>query len=86
MTHSKVWKNNNQVDNHLGLDRNQASNLSYYFHLRKPETLNNKTMLQREQMNKALDFADTIDEDIPNRMNVYSSFINNCRLLGNELY
>jgi radial spoke head protein 9 len=50
-----------------GLTKLQAGKLKNYFHLRKPEILPNKTLLEREQLNKNIDFADSLDEDIPSR-------------------
>lgn len=43
----------------------EAAKLCNYFHFREPEKLPEKSLLQKANLNKSLDFLDTIDEDIP---------------------
>lgn len=55
------------TENHAfhGLTVGQSSELSYYFHLRQPEKLPKKTLLEREGLVRITDFADNISEDEP---------------------
>ena len=48
-----------------GLSVTEAAKLCSFLHFREPEKLLQKTLLQRANMDKALDFLDPIDEDIP---------------------
>ncbi len=51
-----------------GLDRYSSSKLVNYVHARPPVKLPLKSLLEQEHLSKSLDFMDTIDEDVPNRM------------------
>ncbi|PRP72787.1 hypothetical protein PROFUN_07687 [Planoprotostelium fungivorum] len=53
-----------------GLTVAQSTELAYYFHLRQPEKLPRKTLLEREGHVKIIDFADNIAEDVPHVTNV----------------
>merc|ERR1712141_114393 len=48
-----------------GLTPAEAGRLSSYFHFRDPIFLQEKTLLQKADLDKAIDFLDTIDADIP---------------------
>ncbi len=48
-----------------GLAVAESAKLCNYMHLREPERLHEKSLLQKANLDKALDFMDTIDEDIP---------------------
>lgn len=48
-----------------GLTLSEASQLYSYLHFRKAEKLLSKTLLQRSNLDKSIDFMDTIEEDIP---------------------
>lgn len=43
----------------------EASQLYNFLHFRKAEKLLGKTLLQRSNLDKSIDFMDTIEEDIP---------------------
>ena len=51
-----------------GLSHKEAMQLKNYLHMRRPEKIQFQTLLQKEYLSKSLDFADTIDEDVPNSM------------------
>lgn len=55
------------LENHNfhGLSVGQSTELSFYFHLRQPDRLPKKTLLEREGLVKITDFADNIAEDVP---------------------
>ncbi|KAL8597169.1 hypothetical protein ACOMHN_050505 [Nucella lapillus] len=48
-----------------GLTVSEAAKLRNYLHFRESTLLQQKTLLQRANMDKAVDFMDTADEDIP---------------------
>ena len=48
-----------------GLESNDASRLKSYVHARLPQNKWNANLLTRQDYNYALDFLDTIDEDVP---------------------
>lgn len=48
-----------------GLSPAEASRLTSYFHFREPVFLPEKTLLQKADLDKAIDFLDPIDADIP---------------------
>ncbi|CAH1792347.1 unnamed protein product [Owenia fusiformis] len=48
-----------------GLSVSEAAKQGSYLHFRDPIKLQEKTLLQKANMDKALDFLDPIDEDIP---------------------
>ncbi|XP_047132959.1 radial spoke head protein 9 homolog [Hydra vulgaris] len=48
-----------------GLTQVEAMKLSSYFHFRNPVLLQNKSLLEKADLDKALDFLDPIDVDIP---------------------
>jgi radial spoke head protein 9 len=48
-----------------GLAVNEAAKLSNYFHFRDPKLLREKPLLFRANLDKAIDFLDSIDEDQP---------------------
>jgi len=48
-----------------GLTIEAAKRESSYFHFREPEILKTKTLLEKADLDKALDFLDPIDSDIP---------------------
>eukprot|EP00118_Oscarella_pearsei_P001102 m.6602 g.6602 ORF g.6602 m.6602 type:complete len:273 (+) comp16380_c0_seq1:29-847(+) len=48
-----------------GLALAKAGLLSSYLHFREPKLLEHKTLLQRSNLDKSIDFMDSIDEDIP---------------------
>jgi len=43
----------------------ESAKLCNYFHFREPEKLQEKSLLQRANLDKAIDFMDSINEDIP---------------------
>lgn len=49
-----------------GLKPQQSEKLSSFLHLRKPELIEKKTLLEREGYTKAFDFLDNLEDDIPN--------------------
>lgn len=48
-----------------GLSVSEAAKLCSYTHFREPKLLHEKTLLQRANLEKAIDFMDIIEEDIP---------------------
>jgi len=48
-----------------GLSVADSGKLSSYFHFREPFVLNQKTLLQKAELDKAVDFLDPIDGDVP---------------------
>eukprot|EP00033_Pygsuia_biforma_P001680 GCRY01001884.1.p1 GENE.GCRY01001884.1~~GCRY01001884.1.p1 ORF type:complete len:326 (-),score=54.86 GCRY01001884.1:324-1223(-) len=48
-----------------GLSLEEADKIQFYFHKREPVHLQQKTLLEREQLLKAVDFMDSIAEDFP---------------------
>jgi len=48
-----------------GLSVSEAAKLCNYAHLRPAVQLNDKSLLQKASLDKAIDFMDAIDEDIP---------------------
>lgn len=48
-----------------GLSHSESQNLQNYFHLRNPEMLPQKTLLERAKLDRAIDFLDTIADDTP---------------------
>ena len=48
-----------------GLPVAESAKLCNYFHFREPEKLHEKSLLQRANLDKPIDFMDSIDEDIP---------------------
>lgn len=48
-----------------GLAVAEAAKLCNYMHLREAERLHDKSLLQKANLDKAIDFMDPIDEDIP---------------------
>lgn len=48
-----------------GIAVSDADNLHSYMHLRSPENIQKKTLLEKEPLIRSLDFMDTIDEDVP---------------------
>jgi len=48
-----------------GLQIQEAGKLSSYFHFREPVRLNEKSLLEKADLDKAIDFLDSIDDDIP---------------------
>eukprot|EP00795_Rhopilema_esculentum_P002716 gene2716-929_t len=48
-----------------GLSPAEAGRLSSYFHFREPIFLQEKSLLQKADLDKAIDFLDPIDADIP---------------------
>merc|ERR1712179_32595 len=48
-----------------GLTVSEAAKLCSYMHFCEPIQLHEKTLLQRADMDKAIDFLDTLEEDIP---------------------
>uniref|UniRef100_A0A0B7ABU3 Radial spoke head protein 9 homolog n=1 Tax=Arion vulgaris TaxID=1028688 RepID=A0A0B7ABU3_9EUPU len=49
-----------------GLTVQEASKLCNYMHFRKAKTLDFKNLLQRANVDRAIDFMDSIEDDIPN--------------------
>lgn len=49
----------------IGLSVSESAKLCNYMHFREPVILNEKTLLQRANLDKAIDFMDTLEEDIP---------------------
>ena len=43
----------------------EAAKLSSYMHFREPFRLQKKTLLEKADLDKAIDFMDVIEEDIP---------------------
>ncbi len=43
----------------------EAAKLCNYLHFREAEKLPEKTLLQKANLDKSLDFLDTLEEDIP---------------------
>ncbi|KAH3854895.1 radial spoke head protein 9 homolog [Dreissena polymorpha] len=48
-----------------GLTVSEAAKLCSYMHFRDPKLLLEKTLLQKANMDKSIDFMDTLEEDIP---------------------
>lgn len=48
-----------------GLSATEASNLSFYLHLRRPKVVPKKSLLERYNSNLVFDFLDRLDEDVP---------------------
>lgn len=48
-----------------GLTVSEAAKLCSYMHFREPVGLNEKTLLQKANLDKSIDFLDTVEEDIP---------------------
>ncbi|XP_076463580.1 radial spoke head protein 9 homolog [Babylonia areolata] len=48
-----------------GLSVAESSKLCNYMHFREPLVLNQKSLLQRANLDKAIDFMDNLEEDIP---------------------
>lgn len=48
-----------------GLSVTEAGKLHNYFHFREPVRLNEKTLLEKADLDKSIDFLDPIHEDIP---------------------
>lgn len=48
-----------------GLTAVESGKLSNYFHFREPIRLHQKSLTQRQALDKSVHFLDTIDEDIP---------------------
>ena len=46
----------------------EAAKLCSYMHFREPVGLNEKTLLQKANLDKSIDFLDTMEEDIPKGM------------------
>lgn len=62
----------------LGLSVAEAAKLCNYLHFREAEKLPEKSLLQKANLNKSIDFLDTVDEDIPKgtRTGVFRFFAN----------
>ena len=43
----------------------ESSKFHNYVHFREPQNLQNKTLLERANFDRSIDFMDSIDEDIP---------------------
>lgn len=43
----------------------EAAKLSSYMHFREPFRLQKKTLLEKADLDKAIDFMDVIEEDVP---------------------
>lgn len=48
-----------------GLTVSEASKLGSYMHFREPYRLNEKSLLEKANLEKSIDFLDTLEEDIP---------------------
>lgn len=48
-----------------GLTVMESSKFHNYAHFREPQKLQNKTLLERANFDRTIDFMDSIDEDIP---------------------
>ena len=48
-----------------GLTVSEAAKLCSYMHFREPKLLLEKTLLQKANLDKSIDFMDTLEEDIP---------------------
>jgi len=48
-----------------GLTVSEAAKLCNFMHFREPTVLNQKSLLQRANLDKAIDFMDSLEEDIP---------------------
>ncbi|XP_071079837.1 radial spoke head protein 9 homolog [Haliotis cracherodii] len=48
-----------------GLSVSEAAKLCNYFHFREPKLISEKSILQRASLDKAIDFMDSVEEDIP---------------------
>ena len=49
----------------IGLTVSEAAKLCSYMHFRDPKLLLEKTLLQRANLDKSIDFMDSIEEDCP---------------------
>lgn len=49
----------------VGLTVSEAAKLCSYMHFREPKLLLEKTLLQKANLDKSIDFMDTLEEDIP---------------------
>ena len=50
---------------HLGLSVTESSKLHNYFHFREPVRLTEKSLLEKADLDKSIDFLDPVHEDIP---------------------
>lgn len=48
-----------------GLSLTEAKKLSSYFHFTEPVNLKNKTLLEKADLDPAIDFLDSLEHDIP---------------------
>lgn len=48
-----------------GLSLTEGKKLSSYFHFTEPENLKNKTLLEKADLDPAIDFLDSLEHDIP---------------------
>ncbi|XP_060610019.1 radial spoke head protein 9 homolog [Anolis sagrei] len=51
--------------NFEGLSLTEGKKLSSYFHFTEPENLKNKTLLEKADLDPAIDFLDSLEHDIP---------------------
>lgn len=49
----------------IGLTVSESAKLCNYMHFREPVVMNQKPLLQRANLDKAIDFMDSLEEDIP---------------------
>ena len=60
--------NNDYLFLFIGLSISEAAKIGNYFHYRPAEQLENKSLLQKAELDKSIDFLDGIDADIPQGM------------------
>lgn len=49
----------------LGLTVSEAAKVCSFMHFREPKLLLEKTLLQKANLDKSIDFMDTLEDDIP---------------------
>ena len=64
----------------------ESAKLCNYFHFREPEKLHEKSLLQRANLDKAIDFMDSIDEDIPKGTGFTILYVNSAEISVLRMY
>lgn len=61
-----IWDTSDNCRGFLvGLSVSESAKLCSYMHFRDPINLEEKSLLQKANLDKAIDFMDTLEEDIP---------------------
>lgn len=62
----------------IGLTVSESAKLCNYMHFREPVVMNQKPLLQRANLDKAIDFMDSLEEDIPRGIYFCSHSMHKC--------